>query len=318
VPQNTYLRALLSFLGAALVASLLVVAIGSHSHSSTAAPVHSASAPVKVPILETAEERPQAEPEPIAPPVNEASRPPAVSEDTADPSQPTSIPPRTESVPATKPLDPPPLPAPQVTQPDPVVASTPPPPAVTSAPPPTIVNSVVLGVGTPLLVRLQETLSTTTSRTGQTFTGVLEDPIVVNGFVVAERGARVEGRVARAEPARRIHGLARLTVVLTSLNTSDGQHLTLNSYPLDVEGQNIVGVQGLKNGASTTVGTVVGAVAGRASGSAIGSLVGGVIGTSGALLTGGKPAVLSTRQPLSFRLRDPISITERNSSVAER
>ncbi len=352
--RNIYIRALLSFIGAGLVASFIVLAIQDHQQAPRDVQIASAnteSQPRKVAPLPTPG---SAHPlrEPAEPALEERSRVPEVGSDSAP--RPESTPePQREAVepnsenpepkheapeapnasahgsglstlppapaPAPAPASPPSAP-PRVAEPEftpPAPAPVPTTPKVTTPPPPRVINSVVLGTGTPIVVRLDQTISTRNNRAGQTFSGVLAEPIVVNGFVAAERGAKVEGRITRAEGSSRIRGLARLSVVLTALNASGGQHLSLNSYPVEVEGQNIVGLQSVKKGASTTVGAVVGAVAGRTPGSALGSLVDGVIGTSGAILTGGKPAVLWTQEPVSFRLREPVSITERDATAGQ-
>lgn len=58
-----------------------------------------------------------------------------------------------------------------------------------SAPPSAM--TVVLGPGTPITVRLLEPLSTSRSRTGQEFTGELEQPIAAGDLIVAEPGSEV-------------------------------------------------------------------------------------------------------------------------------
>ena len=75
-------------------------------------------------------------------------------------------------------------------------------------------------------VRLGEAISAKTNVVGDTFLATLEEPLVVDGFVIAERGARAEGRVVEAEAGGRAKGGSRLGIELTTLNTSDGQHVT--------------------------------------------------------------------------------------------
>ena len=58
---------------------------------------------------------------------------------------------------------------------------------------------------------------------GDTFTATLDKELVVDGFVIAERGARVEGRVVSSDRGGKVKGVAVLSVELTRLRTSDGQ-----------------------------------------------------------------------------------------------
>jgi len=55
--------------------------------------------------------------------------------------------------------------------------------------------------GTPVTVHLRSRLSSATARTGDAFEAVLDEPIVVNGQVLAERGAPVNGRIIEAKAA---------------------------------------------------------------------------------------------------------------------
>jgi hypothetical protein len=78
-------------------------------------------------------------------------------------------------------------------------------------------------------VRLNQTLSSDRSRQGDVFGGTLDQPLELDGFVVAERGARVEGRVSEVQEAGRVKGLAQLTLELTRLHTSDGQSIPIRT-----------------------------------------------------------------------------------------
>lgn len=177
------------------------------------------------------------------------------------------------------------------------------------APAPRIVKSVVLGPGTPISVRLDHALSTHTDRAGERFAGVLTEPIIIDGLIAAEGGARVEGLIIESEHASHFH-MAHISMVLTGINAVRGQFLAVRSQPIDIDGKNRAGVQGLKTGASSTVGGVASTFVGHDSGEALGSFVGGVIGTSGAILTGGKAARITPQQTLRFRLVEPVAIED--------
>ncbi|MCL5745835.1 MAG: hypothetical protein M1541_18240, partial [Acidobacteria bacterium] len=107
------------------------------------------------------------------------------------------------------PAPPPPAPAAPAVNPEPVAPPPPPPP-----PPP---RRVTLAVGTLLPARLVEGLSTDRNQPGDTFTATLTDPLVADGFVIAERGARLEGRVLTSDKAGRVKGVSELSIQLTKL-----------------------------------------------------------------------------------------------------
>ena len=82
--------------------------------------------------------------------------------------------------------------------------------------------------GTFVSIRVNEMLSTDRNRAGDTFSGVLEQPLVVDGIVVAERGQTVYGRVAEAEKARTT-APSRLALELTELSLADGAQTPVRS-----------------------------------------------------------------------------------------
>jgi hypothetical protein len=100
----------------------------------------------------------------------------------------------------------------------------------TPAPAPTAPASVparrrvTLQSGMAIPIRLDETLSSDRTVTGETFQASLAEPFIVDGLVIAERGARVTGRIVNSEKARVELGLATLA-------TSDGQRVALSTDP---------------------------------------------------------------------------------------
>ena len=70
-----------------------------------------------------------------------------------------------------------------------------------------------------LTIRTTRELSTKTAKTGDAFSAVLEEPISVDGWVVAAPGAKVDGRIVEADKGGRVKGKASLSIELTSLTT---------------------------------------------------------------------------------------------------
>jgi hypothetical protein len=199
---------------------------------------------------------------------------------------------------------PPPSPAPAVV---PVVAAVPPPPAPVVAPEPA---RVTLTPGTMLSVRLNQALSSDRSRQGDVFGGTLDQPLEIDGFVVAERGARVEGRVSEVQEAGRVKGLAQLTLELTRLYTSDGQSIPIRTTQFVQRGLASKKEDAEKVGAGAVLGTIIGAIAGGGKGAAIGAAAGGAAGAGTVAATRGKPALLPAETRVSFRVDQAVEITE--------
>jgi hypothetical protein len=97
--------------------------------------------------------------------------------------------------------------------------------------PPAPRRQATLRIGISIPIRLDEPLSSDFSPTGSTFQGSLIEPLVADGFVIAERGAPVAGRIVESQKAGRSAGMSRLKLELTNLTTSDGQHVAIATDP---------------------------------------------------------------------------------------
>ena len=68
-------------------------------------------------------------------------------------------------------------------------------------------QTVTIEAGTSLMVRLGETISTKTKVAGDSFRGTLDQPIIMNGFVIADRGIKGGGSGgfgAEGRPSQRL------------------------------------------------------------------------------------------------------------------
>lgn len=190
-------------------------------------------------------------------------------------------------------------------------------PAVQDAmqtPPPVPVRQphvVTLPSGTNVVIRLGETLSTDHNYTGDTFRGALESQIIMDGFVIADRGSKVLGRIANAQRAGRIQGTSDLTLTLAEINTTDGQRVRIDSTSYEKRGPVSTGRDGAEIAGGAALGAIIGAAAGGGKGAAIGVGVGAAAGTGAVLATRAKPAVLPIETRLTFRLATPVTITEK-------
>jgi hypothetical protein len=169
----------------------------------------------------------------------------------------------------------------------------------------------MLTAGTMIPIRLIDGLSTDRNLPGDTFDAVLDAPLGADGFVIAERGARVQGKIVESTKAGKLSGLSSLVIVLTELTTSDGQHVKIDTQTFTRRGQSSRGEDVAKIGAGAGIGAIIGAVAGGGKGAGIGAAVGGAAGAGDVLLTRGKPATLASETRINFRLSAPVTVTER-------
>jgi hypothetical protein len=160
-------------------------------------------------------------------------------------------------------------------------------------------------------VRVGETLTSEKNEAGDGWSGVLAEPVVIDGFVIAERGSRVEGRVTSVERAGRVKGVAQLTVALTRIQTADGQRVNVQTAAFAATGKDETKRDVGKVAIASGIGAAIGAIAGKGKGAAIGAGAGAAAGTGAVLMTRGGPAVIGTEALIRFRVAEAVTITEK-------
>jgi hypothetical protein len=173
--------------------------------------------------------------------------------------------------------------------------------------------------GTPLAVRLRTSLSSATSRPGDSFEAVLDEPIIVRGKMVAPSGANITGKVLDARAANELQepGYMRLALIAVSLN---GQSVPIQTSSIFVkrgshERRNLAGL----NGASTSGNST----SGGATTNPPMTLAGGLAGSRGTLMgastrpvpemetgyaTENKDVGVAPARRLTFRLAQPLPL----------
>ena len=193
----------------------------------------------------------------------------------------------------------PPAPA---SQPAPTPAASQP-----AAPPP---RTATLAAGTPLKVRTTTMLSTKSHKAGDTFAATLEEPLVQGDWVIAMKGATVEGRVVESDPGGRVKGVASLAIALDRLRTADGQTVDISTKNVSVEARSTKTKDATKVAIGTGIGAAIGAIAGGKKGAAIGAGTGAGAGTAVVLGTRGDAAEIGSETVLNFELGAPVTVTE--------
>jgi hypothetical protein len=268
-----------------------------------AAPVQPAPAPHHPPAR--VEEHRHARPKP-SPVVRHST-------ERADPTPPTPAKPASAPVEVAQSTPPPAAAQTETPQPPPAPAPAPPTPAVTVPPPPParVPHTETIPAGTLLSIRLGETLSSDRNEAGDTFVGTLDQPLIVDGFIIAERGSKIQGRVVDCDRAGRVHGTAHMSIALSYINTSDGQRVRVDTDPFNRDAPSVKKKDAEKVGIGAALGAAIGAIAGGGKGAGIGAGVGGAAGAGDVLLTRGKPAELPVETRITFRLAKPVTLTER-------
>jgi len=170
---------------------------------------------------------------------------------------------------------------------------------------------VTLPEGTVLAVRVGETMSSEKNQSGDGWTGVLAEPVVVNGLVIAERGAEVTGRVSNVKRAGKVKGVATISVTLSRLATADGQRVPISTTSFAAYGKDETKRDVGKVAIVSGIGAAIGAIAGGGKGAAIGAGAGAGAGTGEVLATRGKPAIISNEALIQFKIAAPVTVTEK-------
>ncbi len=176
------------------------------------------------------------------------------------------------------------------------------PPAVQQA------HVITLEPGLALTIRLAEKLSTDYNYTGDTFRGTLEEPLIANGFIIADRGTTVFGRILYARKSRLLGGGgADLSLTLTEMGTTDGQTIDFETSPWEEKGSHTNLANPVK-----LVGAALGAVVKTVSGIGVrsNSVVDSSSATNGVKVGKQRTIVLPKGTKMMFRLIAPLTIRE--------
>lgn len=179
-------------------------------------------------------------------------------------------------------------------------------------------SHLTLPAGTLVTVRVSQMLSSDRNVIGDTFAAELQQPLVVEGWVVARRGQTILGRVAVAQRAGRIKGTSQLGVELSSLVLVDGQQLPVRTQLQQSSGGTSMGRDAQGIGTTTGLGTIIGAAAGDGKGAAIGAGAGAAAGIAGVLLTRGRPTIIPPESVLTFQLQSALTFSTDRSRPAFR
>ncbi len=172
-------------------------------------------------------------------------------------------------------------------------------------------ETVIIPSGTSISVRMNSTLNSEKNVTGDTFTATLDTPLVVNDIVLAERGAKVDGKISEVDRSGRVKGLAKMMLELTRIQLSDGQQLELRTDPWERDAESSKKADAVKVGVGAAIGAAIGAIVGGGKGAAIGGASGAGAGTGVVLATRGKPVQIDVETKIPFRVSTALTVTER-------
>jgi len=164
-----------------------------------------------------------------------------------------------------------------------------------------------LKAGTPIRVRLGESINTARNSAGDKFSATLDSPISVNEKTVVPRGTTFHGHVTTAAESGRLKGRAVLGVTLDSFE------LNGKTYRIETSSASRASAGHKKRnavliGGGSGLGAALGAIAGGGKGALIGAGAGAAAGTAGAAATGKEDVSIPVETLLNFSLRAPVRL----------
>ncbi len=121
--------------------------------------------------------------------------------------------------------------------------------------------------GTAIRIRTISTVSTRGDRAGETFRASLENPLVVDGTVIAPRGSNVTLMVADSNKGGRIKGRAHIALRVVDVTTASGELKNIATNTIWHEARGTKKKDAAKVGIGSGVGAAIGAIAGGGAGS---------------------------------------------------
>ncbi len=169
-------------------------------------------------------------------------------------------------------------------------------------------SNVTLAQNTAITLKLDQTLSSKNSVSGQRFGGKLAQSLLVDGRVVLPAGTEFSGTIAECAPAGKLAGGATLRIVLNSFSLQ-GKEYKVQAPPLvrvtQGQGQRTAKMAG----GGAVIGVVIGALTHGGKGAAIGAAAGAGAGAIGAAATNKtREIVMPAESLVTFHLGQPVTV----------
>lgn len=179
-----------------------------------------------------------------------------------------------------------------------------------------------LPTGTAVKIKLENTLTTAMSQTGDPFSGRVTEAVMLNGKTVIPIGSTVQGRLSKVSETRRMYGTPTIGLNPEAVVLPNGERYVLNAVLVDTSLKNGTDVnnEGQIKGAGHDSKDLIEIGAGTAGGALIGGLakggkgmlVGGMIGGGATVihwLTKKKSTMVPAGTELVMELSRPMAMT---------
>lgn len=169
------------------------------------------------------------------------------------------------------------------------------------------IPSATFLAGTGITVRTTTAIDTDRHRAGDSFTAILEDPLMHENLVVVARGAEVKGKITTSKESGPVAGRSELALELTEITANGRIHLLKTGEYSEIGSSRGKRTAATVGGAAAA-GAAIGAIAGGGRGAAIGAAVGAAAGTGVQLITRGQTLKIPAETLLEFKLEAPLKL----------
>jgi hypothetical protein len=185
------------------------------------------------------------------------------------------------------------------------------PPPDAQNPPQDTQSAGALGIdipaGTAITVRMIDGIDSEENSAGQTFNASLDEAIMVNGQVVADRGSNAVVKLVDDKQSGKLTGTTQLTLRLVSV-TANGRTVDINTQNVTQSSSSRGAKTAKMAGGGAALGAIIGAIAGGGKGAAIGAGAGAAAGTGVQIATKGQKVHVPSETRLTFVTEGPIHL----------
>jgi hypothetical protein len=142
-----------------------------------------------------------------------------------------------------------------------------------------------LPADTEMVIRTTELIDASAADQTHEYTALLDEPLVVNGTLLATKGADAVLQVVDANTARGVRGRASLSLQLTAVMI-EGRRVPISTASVKSEGGSQTGRAAKAGIGGAAVGAVIGGLLGGKAGAAKGAAIGGGAGVGVVAVTG--------------------------------
>jgi hypothetical protein len=179
------------------------------------------------------------------------------------------------------------------------------------------VHKVTIEQGTPVSIRLIDSIDSEKSQVGETFHATLNAPLAAEGSEALPAGTDVAGHIVEIKSSGKFKGSSLVVLQLDSIS-SNGHTYEIQTDQYRKEGGSRGKNTAEKVGGGAIIGGIIGAIAGGGKGAAIGSAAGAGVGGGVQAATKAQAIKLPSETVLNFTLQAPVTVIRQQDPNANR